>query len=121
MLSHENINAGSHNVAHYERSSEMDRALCFLPFNHVFGQIHIMNATILSCGCVEILPKYDLDQVLEVTSIGRVTKFFAVPTIYARLLTVDRIKEKLGSIRYCFSAAASMAAEIVDSGKNTPT
>jgi long-chain acyl-CoA synthetase len=113
MLSHENINAGSHNVAHYERSSELDRALCFLPFNHVFGQIHIMNATILSCGCVEILPKYDLDQVLKVTSTGRVTKFFAVPTIYARLLTVDRIKEKLGSIRYCFSAAASMAAEIV--------
>ncbi|MBI4963894.1 MAG: AMP-binding protein [Desulfomonile tiedjei] len=113
MLSHENINAGSHNVAFCEHSSETDRALCFLPFNHVFGQIHIMNATILSCGCVEILPKYDLDQVLEATSTGRVTKFFAVPTIYARLLTIDRIKEKLGRIRYCFSAAASMAAEIV--------
>lgn len=113
MLSHENINAGSHNVAFCEHSSEMDRALCFLPFNHVFGQIHIMNATILSCGCVEVLPKYDLDQVLEATSTGRVTKFFAVPTIYARLLTIDRLKEKLGRIRYCFSAAASMAAEIV--------
>ena len=113
MLSHENINAGSHNVAFYERSSETDRALCFLPFNHVFGQIHIMNATILSSGCVEILPKYDLDRVLEVTSAGRVTKFFAVPTIYTRLLTIDRLKEKLGNIRYCFSAAASMPAELV--------
>jgi long-chain acyl-CoA synthetase len=113
MLSHENINAGSHTVAFYERSSEIDRGLCFLPFNHVFGQIHIMNATILSCGCVEILPKYDLDRVLEVISTGRITKFFAVPTVYARLVTVDRIKEKLGRIRYCFSAAASMAGEIV--------
>jgi len=112
-LSHENINAGSHNVAFYERSSERDRGLCFLPFNHVFGQIHIMNATILSSGCVELLPKYDLDRVLEVTSAGRVTKFFAVPTIYTRLLMVDRLKEKLGSIRYSFSAAASMPAEIV--------
>ncbi len=62
MLSHENINAGSHNVAFYERSSELDRGLCFLPFNHVFGQIHIMNATILSSGCVELLPKYRLGQ-----------------------------------------------------------
>jgi long-chain acyl-CoA synthetase len=113
MLTHENINAASHNVAFYERSSELDRGLCFLPFNHVFGQIHIMNATILSSGCVELLPKYDLDQVLEVTSAGRVTKFFAVPTIYARLLTVERLKQKLGSIRYSFSAAASMPAEIV--------
>jgi long-chain acyl-CoA synthetase len=113
MLSHENINAGSHNIAFYERSSELDRGLCFLPFNHVFGQIHIMNATTLSSGCVEILPKYDLDRVLEVTSAGKVTKFFAVPTVYARLLTVDGIRERLGRIRYCFSAAASMAAEIV--------
>ncbi|MGB6063612.1 MAG: AMP-binding protein [Desulfomonilaceae bacterium] len=113
MLSHESINAGSHNVAYYERSSETDRALCFLPFNHVFGQIHIMNATILSCGCVEILPNYDMEQVLELTSAGRATKFFAVPTIYARLLTVDDLKKKLGRIRYSFSAAASMAAEIV--------
>jgi long-chain acyl-CoA synthetase len=113
MLSHESISLSSHNVAFCEHSSQTDRALCFLPFNHVFGQIHIMNATILSSGCVEILPKYDLDQVLELTSAGRVTKFFAVPTIYTRLLSVDRLKEKFGKVRYCFSAAASMAGEIV--------
>jgi long-chain acyl-CoA synthetase len=113
MLSHESISMSSHNVVFCEHSTETDRALCFLPFNHVFGQIHIMNATILSSGCVEILPKYDLDQVLEATSAGRVTKFFAVPTIYTRLLTVDRLKERLGKVRYCFSAAASMAGEIV--------
>lgn len=113
MLSHENINAGSHNVVFYERSTELDRGLCFLPFNHVFGQIHIMNATILSAGCIELLPKYDLDQVLEVTSTGRVTKFYAVPTIYTRLLTIEGLRQKLGSIRYSFSAAASMPAEIV--------
>src|SRR5208283_619180 len=113
MLSHESINLSSHYVAFCEHSTETDRALCFLPFNHVFGQIHIMNATILSGGCVEILPKYDLDRVLEATSAGRVTKFFAVPTVYTRLLSVDRLKERLGKVRYCFSAAASMAGEIV--------
>jgi long-chain acyl-CoA synthetase len=113
MLSHQNINHSSHNIAFSERSSENDRALCFLPFNHVFGQIHIMNSTIMSCGCLEILPTYDMDRVLSLMSAGRVTKFFAVPTIYTRLLTVDGLKEKLGKVRYCFSAAASMAGEIV--------
>ncbi len=113
MLSHENISLSSHNVAFCEHSSETDRALCFLPFNHVFGQIHIMNATIMSCGCVEILRGYDLDQILSLMGAGRVTKFFAVPTIYTRLLAVDRLKERLGKVRYCFSAAASMAGEIV--------
>ena len=113
MLTHENINVSAHNVAFSERSTETDRALCFLPFNHVFGQMHIMNATILSCGCLEILPAFNLDQVLETIQSRGVTKLFAVPTVYARLLTLEGLKEKLGRVRYCFSAAASMAAEIV--------
>ncbi len=113
MLTHENINVSAHNVAFSEHSTEADRALCFLPFNHVFGQMHIMNATILSCGCLEILPGFDLDRVLETTQARRVTKLFAVPTVYARLLGLDGLIQKLGIVRYCFSAAASMAAEIV--------
>ncbi len=113
MLTHENINTSAHNVAFSEHSTEIDRALCFLPFNHVFGQMHIMNATILSCGCLEVLPAFDLDRILAATQSGRVTKLFCVPTVYARLLTLEGLKEKLGRVRYCFSAAASMAAEIV--------
>jgi long-chain acyl-CoA synthetase len=113
MLTHENINTSAHNVAFSEHSTETDRALCFLPFNHVFGQMHIMNATILSCGRLEILPAFDLDRILAVLQSGKVTKLFSVPTVYARLLSLEGLKEKLGRVRYCFSAAASMAAEIV--------
>jgi long-chain acyl-CoA synthetase len=118
MLTHENINTSAHNVAFSERSTEADRALCFLPFNHVFGQMHIMNATILSGGCLEILPAFDLDQVLSILAAGRATKLFAVPTVYVRLLGVQDIKEKMGAVRYSFSAAASMAAEIVRQWKD---
>ena len=117
MLSHENINAAIHTVVHQERSTENDKALCFLPFNHVFGQMHIMNATILSGGCLELMPSFDLDRVLAVMKAGRITKFFSVPTIYVRLLTLDRLKETMGDVRYCFSAAASMAAETVHQWK----
>ncbi|MGZ3569327.1 MAG: class I adenylate-forming enzyme family protein [Thermodesulfobacteriota bacterium] len=117
MLTHEGINFSSHSIAYYERSTEKDLALCFLPFNHVFGQIHIMNATVLSGGCLEILPGFDLERILEAMEAGRVTKFFAVPTVYARLLTLEKLKKKLGRLRYCFSAAASMAMEIVKQWK----
>jgi long-chain acyl-CoA synthetase len=117
MLTHEGINFSSHSIAYYERSTENDFALCFLPFNHVFGQIHIMNATILSAGCLEILPTFDLERILEALEAGRITKFFAVPTVYVRLLTLDNLKKKLGRLRYCFSAAASMAMEIVKQWK----
>ena len=117
MLTHEGIIFSSHLIAYLERSTETDIALCFLPFNHVFGQIHIMNATILSAGCLELLPAFDMEQVLETMEAGRVTKFFAVPTVYIRLLTLSDLRKKLGKLRYCFSAAASMAMEIVKQWK----
>jgi long-chain acyl-CoA synthetase len=113
LLTHENINTSSHNVAFSERSNEFDRALCYLPFNHVFGQMHILNATVLSGGCLEILSGFDLDKVIKLISQGKITKFYAVPTTYIRLLSEENLKEKLGNVRYCFSAAASLAGEIV--------
>lgn len=112
-LSHENINTAINQVAHMERSTENDRAICFLPFNHVFGQMHIMNATIMTGGGLVLLPKFDLDRVLAAISEHEVTKLYAVPTIYVRLLQLDDLKAKLCNVRYCFSAAASMAREVV--------
>ncbi len=117
MLTHEGINFSSFSIAHFERNTENDRALCFMPFNHVFGQIHIMNATIMTGGCLEILPSFDLEKTLELMAAGRITKFFAVPTVYVRLLGVNDLSEKLGKLRYCFSAAASMPREIVKQWK----
>ncbi|MEJ2158284.1 MAG: AMP-binding protein [Desulfobacteraceae bacterium] len=116
-LSHENISQSIQNVIFYERSTENDTALLFLPFNHVFGQMHIMNATILSAGCIELIPSFDMQAVLDILKKGRVTKLFAVPTIYARLLQLDDLKEKLGAVRYCFSAASTIAAEHVSQWK----
>jgi len=113
MLTHEGINFSSYSTVYYERSTEKDLALCFLPFNHVFGQMHIMNATILSAGCLELLPSFDMGRVLEVIDAGLVTKLFAVPTVYARFLTLERLEEMMRNVRYCFSAAASLPTEIV--------
>jgi long-chain acyl-CoA synthetase len=118
MLTHEGINFSSRALAYYERSTKEDLALCFLPFNHVFGQIHIMNSTFLSAGCLELLPAFDMDGVLSLMESGRVTKFFSVPTIYVRLLAVPDLKRRLGKVRYCFSAGASMAQEIAKQWKD---
>jgi long-chain acyl-CoA synthetase len=80
MLTHENINTAIQSVIFHERSGEEDRALLFLPLNHVFGQMHIMNATILSAGCLEMIPAFDMERVLDLMARGRVTKLFAVPS-----------------------------------------
>jgi long-chain acyl-CoA synthetase len=116
-LSHENIYSAIYNVVFNERSNQHDRALCLLPLHHVFAQMHIMNATLLGSGCLEILPYFDIERLLDMTSAGRVTKLYAVPTIYVRLLNLENIQKMLGSVRYCFSAAASIAVELVHQWK----
>ena len=113
MLSHESMIFSSHSIAGYERSTQNDLSVCFLPFNHVFGQIHIMNTSIHCAGCLELLPVFDTEQVMGLMEQGRVTKFFAVPTVYIRLLRQNNLEKRLGQLRYCFSAAASLAQEIV--------
>jgi len=113
MLTHENINVSAHNVAFSERSTEKDRALCFLPFNHVFGQMHIMNATIMSAGCLELLPTFDMDKVISLIEGGSITKLFSVPTVYTRFLGLEKLETMMRNVRYCFSAAASLPTEIV--------
>jgi long-chain acyl-CoA synthetase len=117
MLTHEHMIFSSHSIAYCEHSKPTDLALCFQPFNHVFGQLHIMNATVYSAGCLELIAGADPEKILKLTESGRVTKFFSVPTIYVRLLNTPDLKKKLGNVNYCFSAGASMAKEIVKQWK----
>jgi long-chain acyl-CoA synthetase len=118
MLTHENIRFSAHNVCHFERSGQEDRALCFLPPNHVFAQIHIMNSMVYAAGSLVVQPSFDMDRAVEALNRFNITKFYAVPTIYFRFLQMGDPRKKLGPVNYCFSAAASMPAELVRAWKS---
>ena len=118
LLSHANIQTSLFNVAHYERSTEKDRALCFLPLNHVFGQIHITHSMVFCGGGLVLQPAFDLENALDAIQRFRVTNFYAVRTVYIRMLELDDLNTKIQSVRYCFSAAASMASEVVREWKS---
>jgi len=113
MLTHGNLLTSAFYAAHYERSSRNDRALLYLPLNHVFGQVHIMQSLILVGGSLVIQNGFDIERALSDIEKYQVTNFYGVPTIYIRFLKLKDLKEKLKSVRYCFSAASSMATEVV--------
>jgi long-chain acyl-CoA synthetase len=113
MLSHENIQASLFNVAYYERSSDDDVVLCFMPLHHIFGQVHIMNATIFAGGSLIIQSGFDPEKALEAITRHQATKIFGGPATYFRLLKVEDIRNKLKSVRYCLSPASNMAKDIV--------
>ncbi len=118
MLSHENIQASLFNVAYYERSTKDDVVLCFMPLHHVFGQVHIMNATIFAGGSLVIQSGFEMEKALEAISRHRVTKFFGGPTTFFRLLGIDDIGSKMRSVRYLLSPASNMAPDIVREWKS---
>jgi long-chain acyl-CoA synthetase len=113
ILSHENLQTSVSNVARYERSTENDCALCFLPLNHVFAQIHITHSMVYCGGGLVVQPAFDLPRSIEAIEHHQITNFYAVPTIYIRLLARKDLSQRFKSVRYCFSAAASMATEVV--------
>lgn len=117
MLTHRNITTSALNVSRSERSDENDRALCFLPLNHVFAQMHIMNATIFSAGGLVIQSSFQMEELFRAIKEYSVTKLYAVPTVFIRMLSLPDLKERLGAVRYSFSAAASMAREVVKEWK----
>jgi long-chain acyl-CoA synthetase len=113
MLTHRNLVSSAQNVAFHERMTPEDVGVCFMPLTHVFAQCHIMNALFFSCGTLVLFPGFDMDEILSAVSTHRVTRFYAVPTVYIRFLNDPSTRERLRSLRYVFSAATSMPAEIV--------
>jgi long-chain acyl-CoA synthetase len=118
MLTHEGVDFSAQSTTLYERYAHSDFTLCFLPFNHVYGQIYIMNSTVLSGGCLELMPAFDMDRVLWLLDNDRLTRFYAVPTVYTRLIDVPGMSRRFQKVRYCFSGGAPMAAGVLKQWKD---
>jgi len=118
MLTQEGMDFSCQSTALYERYTPADTSLCFLPFNHVFGQIYIMNTVILSGGTLELMPSFDMERVLWLLDRNRITRFYAVPTVYTRLIDIPNIGRKLEKVHYCFSGGAPMAAGLLEQWKD---
>jgi long-chain acyl-CoA synthetase len=111
-LTHGNVVSNMWTTVHHAGFGNDDRMLLFLPLFHVFGQNFIMNATFLACGTLILLRRFVPELALQTVQDERATMFFAVPTIYIHLLNMDLSAFDLSSIRYEFSAAATMPREI---------
>jgi long-chain acyl-CoA synthetase len=113
MLTHRNLLYSAQNVAFHERMIPDDIGICFLPLNHVFAQCHIMHTFFAGCGTLILFPGFDMDTIAAAVVAHRVTRFYAVPTIFIRFLNNPESRKQLKSLRYVFSGGTSMPAEIV--------
>jgi len=113
MLTHKNLLYSAQNVAYHERMTPEDVGVCFMPLNHVFAQCHIMHTFFSACATLVLFPGFDMDKVTAAVIEHKVTRFYAVPTIFIRFLNHPESRRHLQSLRYVFSGGTSMPAEIV--------
>jgi long-chain acyl-CoA synthetase len=118
-LSHGNLVSNTFAAAHLEGITPDDRLMLFLPLFHVFGQNAILNTALAGGATVVLQRRFEPQEALATIERDGVTMFFAVPTIYIALLNMGVDPSRLASVRYYFSAAATMPVEIANRWKST--
>jgi malonyl-CoA/methylmalonyl-CoA synthetase len=88
-----------------------DRLVLALPLFHLHGLGVGLHGTLTAGASAVLLPKFDIDQVLDAAAAFDATLFFGVPTMYARLAESERIGE-LARLRLCVSGSAPMSADL---------
>ncbi len=115
MLTHHNVAANAEQCCRWfvgARPGE-EKMLGVLPFFHVFAMTAVMNLAIRLGGEIIMLPRFDLDQVMQTIHDKKPTLFPAVPTIYTAINHhKDLARYDLSSIRYCLSGGAALPGDV---------
>ncbi|KGK91169.1 AMP-dependent synthetase [Desulfosporosinus sp. HMP52] len=114
MLTHHNLVANALQAWEWIDGQEgKERVLTVLPLFHIYALTACMNFSVLSGGAMIILPKFDIDSVLQHINDYGPTFFPGAPTMYVAVINHPRIKEyKVSSIRCCLSGSAPLPKEV---------
>jgi long-chain acyl-CoA synthetase len=90
-----------------------ERLLAVLPFFHVYGLTLGMLTGVLSAATLVLLPRFDVDEVLDTIDRSRPTLFPGVPSMYREIaLHPEAGDHDLRSIRACVSGAAPLPPDV---------
>jgi acyl-CoA synthetase (AMP-forming)/AMP-acid ligase II len=113
MLTHHNLVANCVQTEPCVEPREHEVVMAFLPFFHIYGMQVLMNLQLSVGATVITMPRFDLQQALELTQQHRITRFYAVPPVvlaFAKHPLVDEYD--LSSLVQIFSGAAPLGAEL---------
>jgi malonyl-CoA/methylmalonyl-CoA synthetase len=111
VLTHSNLLAGSESVAMAWRWTASDRLVLALPLFHAHGLCVGLHGTLLAGASTVLLPRFDVDAVLDAVGSHEASLFFGVPTMYHRFAQSPRVGE-LARLRLCVSGSAPLPAEL---------
>ncbi len=119
MLSHHNLVANMLQADGPIGLSPDDVLVAVLPFFHIYGLSVIMGLGLWSGATLVTMPRFDLDQYLELSERHRVTRAYVVPPIALALARHPAVDEHdLSSLRLVFSGAAPLGPELQEECSN---
>ncbi|MEI5906932.1 long-chain fatty acid--CoA ligase [Bacillus spongiae] len=90
-----------------------ERILSVVPLFHIFGVSSCMNFAIFAGAESIMLPRFEVEEVLQTINLTRPTIFPGVPTMYVAITHHPKLGEyKLDSIHTCNSGGAPMPVEL---------
>lgn len=111
MLSSGNLLASADALRIAWRWSPDDRLVLALPLFHLHGLGVGLHGTLVAGASAVLLPKFEVDAVLDAAATHEATLFFGVPTMYARLAASPRAGD-LARLRLCVSGSAPLPADL---------
>jgi long-chain acyl-CoA synthetase len=90
-----------------------DVLVAVLPLFHVFGLSSVLNTTVRYGGTLVLIPRFELEPVVDAIERHRCTIFSGVPTMYFGLLHMDTSGRDLSSLRVGVSGGAAIPGEVI--------
>jgi acyl-CoA synthetase (AMP-forming)/AMP-acid ligase II len=110
MLTHRNLVANLLQVDATGQVYEHDTLLAVLPFFHIYGMVVIMNLGLYRGATLVTMPRFDLEQYLQLIARHRVTFAHVVPPVMLALAKHPLVSRyDLSSLRTLFSGAAPLS------------
>jgi acyl-CoA synthetase (AMP-forming)/AMP-acid ligase II len=114
MLTHRNLVANINQANARIGIGPSDVVIGCLPFFHIFGMTVTMNMGLRNGATIITMPRFDLDQFLDLIEGHRATHLFIVPPIALALAKHPAVEGRdLSSLRVVNSGAAPLGAELV--------
>jgi acyl-CoA synthetase (AMP-forming)/AMP-acid ligase II len=115
MLSHRNLVANMIQMEGVFAVSPEDVVIAVLPFFHVYGLCVIMNLGLLGGATLVTMPRFELEQFLDLLERYRVTRAYVVPPIALALAKHPAVEGRnLSALRHIICAAAPLGADLAE-------
>ena len=118
MLTHFNLVANtlqSEATATVKVKRGEERVLTISPLFHVYGMTSAMSVTFYIGGNLILVPKFDVEMVIDIIEKTKPTSFPGVPTMFIALVNYYNVKKfDLSCFNICSSGSAPLPIEIIN-------